>query len=172
MGAIEIADYDPAWPATYDAERAALLGAVGGALVGIEHVGSTAVPGLAAKPTIDILAGVKALADADRCVAPMQALGYEYVVEYEAQLPDRRYFRRPNGTGRGFHVHMVEHGSPFWERLLLFRDYLRTHPKHALHYQQLKLVLAARCGEDRAAYTRGKSGFVGVIEELARSERP
>jgi GrpB-like predicted nucleotidyltransferase (UPF0157 family) len=163
---IEIHDYDPGWPARFEAERAALLAAVGGALADLEHVGSTAVPGLAAKPIIDILAGVASLADAERCIAPLAALGYAYVPAYEAAVPERRYFRKP-----GFHLHMVELGGPFWDRHLLFRDYLRAHPKQALHYQQLKRVLAARCGDDPEAYTRGKGGFVQVIEELARSER-
>lgn len=163
---IAIVDYDPGWPAAFEAARAALLAAVGGALVDLEHIGSTAVPGLAAKPTVDLMAGVAALSDAERCIAPLAALGWAYVPAYEAQLPERRYFRKP-----GFHLHVVEAHGPFWERHLLFRDYLRAHPKQALHYQQLKRVLAARCGDDLAAYAAGKRGFVAVIEDLARQER-
>src|SRR3972149_3482523 len=133
--AITIAEYDPRWPSLYEEERARILAAIGEWLADIQHVGSTAVPGLAAKPTIDIMPGIRSLADAIHCIEPLLALGYQYIPDYEVELPERRYFRRPPGEafrGRGtHHLHMVETTSQFWRRHILFRDYLRAHPETA-----------------------------------------
>ncbi len=172
--AILIADYDPRWPSLFEEEKARILDAIGGWLVDIQHVGSTAVPGLFAKPIIDIMPGIRSLADAPNCIAPMAALGYQYIPEYESDLPERRYFRRPAGEafrGRGtHHIHMVETTSAFWRRHILFRDYLRAHPQAAAEYAALKRRLAAQFGADREAYTEAKTEFITSIEERARRE--
>ena len=168
MGAaIEIAEYDPAWPSAYERERAAILGALGDLVFAIEHVGSTSVPGLGAKPIIDIMIGLRSLADHASCVAPLEALGYEYKGEFG--IPDRRYFRRPIRGPRTHQLHMVEHGSGFWVRHLLFRDYLRRHPEEASAYQQLKVGLAARFGTDVEAYTEAKTEFIQSALAKARA---
>ena len=161
MGAIVIHAYDAAWPGAFEAERRVLLGAIGGALGAIEHVGSTAVPGLAAAPIIDVLAGLHAKADAGSCQAPLEGVGYRAIAGAPGHFVKE-------GVSVAFHLQLLDPGASVWASQLLFRDYLRTHPKHALHYQALKYVLAERCGGDRAAYVAGKSGFVSVIEELAR----
>jgi GrpB-like predicted nucleotidyltransferase (UPF0157 family) len=161
---ITIADYDPAWPAMYQTERERICAEFGPALVDIEHVGSTSVPGLAAKPIIDIMPGVRTLADADRVVEGMRRLGYEYVPEFEEALPDRRYFRKGHPE-RKWHVHVVEAGSEFWRRHLAFRDYLRAHPDAAEEYAALKRQLAAQYPRAGAAYTDAKSQFILAIEE-------
>jgi GrpB-like predicted nucleotidyltransferase (UPF0157 family) len=162
MGAIAIYAYDAAWPERFEVERRALLGAIGGALTAIEHVGSTAVPGLAAAPIIDMLGGLHDATDAERCQAPLAALGFREVVDAPGHFIKE-------SADLTFHLQVLADASAVWASQLLFRDYLRTHPKHALHYQALKYVLAERCGSDRAAYVSGKSGFVSVIEELART---
>ncbi len=167
---IVIADYDPAWPARFEAEKARILGAIGAWAVAVEHIGSTAVPGLAAKPIIDILAGVASLDCAAQCIPPLQALGYKYVPEFEATIPERRYFDRKQ-AGEVFHLHLVAVTSAFWERHLLFRDYLRTHPDTARAYERLKRELAVRFGSDRAAYTDAKTAFIRAVEEQARAAR-
>ncbi len=170
---IVVADYDPRWPALFEEEQARILAAIGPWLVDIQHVGSTSVPGLAAKPIIDIMPGIRRLADAVHCIEPMRALGYQYIPEYEDELPERRYFRRPPGEafrGRGtHHVHMVETTSDFWRRHLLFRDYLRAHPDVAAEYSALKRRLAAQYGSDHDAYTDAKSEFITAIEGKARA---
>ncbi|MBN1965351.1 MAG: GrpB family protein, partial [Anaerolineae bacterium] len=102
---IAIVDYDLAWPDHFAAEAARLQRAIGQQARQIEHIGSTSVPGLAAKPTIDIMVGVETLADADRCVPPVVALGYTYAPEHEGEMPYRRYFSR-SGTPN-WHIHMV-----------------------------------------------------------------
>src|SRR5581483_5441552 len=91
---IEVVDYDPAWPGIYETERAAIVAALGPMVERIEHTGSTAVPGLAAKPIVDVLLGLSGAHELDACVAPLQSIGYEYVAQYESQMPFRRYFRK------------------------------------------------------------------------------
>ena len=138
----------------------------------VEHVGSTAVPGLAAKPIIDILVRLRSLQDAAGVIPPLEGLGYEYLPEREIETPERRFLARPKTKPRTHHIHMVEVGSDFSERHLLFRDYLRAHPDAAREYEDLKRALAAQFRENREAYTEGKTPFVRRIEEIAlRSSR-
>ena len=165
-----IADYNPGWPARYTAEKRRIIRAIGPWAVEIEHVGSTSVPGLGAKPIIDILVGIRSLHDAAHCIEPLHGIGYEYVPEFEAIIPERRYFRRGPQDDH-YHVHMVELTSGFWERHLLFRDYLRAHPETAQEYERLKRELAAQFGSDRSGYTDAKTEFITAIEEKARTEQ-
>jgi GrpB-like predicted nucleotidyltransferase (UPF0157 family) len=168
---IVIADYDPRWPSLYVEERARIVAAIGNWLVDIQHVGSTSVPGLAAKPIIDIMPGIRSLADAPHTIEPMRRLGYQYIPEYESELPERRYFVKPAGEAfrgrRDYHVHVVETASDFWKRHIAFRDYLRAHPDAAREYASLKRRLAAQYGNDRDGYTEGKTEFITSIEKLA-----
>jgi GrpB-like predicted nucleotidyltransferase (UPF0157 family) len=169
-GAVIIVDYDPRWPDRFEAAAAAIRGACGERLVGIEHVGSTAVPGLPAKPIIDLMPLVARFEDGAACVEAMTALGYEYRGEFG--IPGRHYFVR-NESGQAEderpqeHVHMLVAGSDEAERHLLFRDYLRTHPERRDAYAILKRALALRHGEDREAYTAGKTAFVQATLALA-----
>lgn len=164
-----IVDYDPKWPDAFAAEKARIEAALAGQEALIEHVGSTAVPGLSAKPIIDILIGVPDLDVADRCVAPLVALGYEYFPEHEATMPERRYLDRI-GEPLSYHLHMVAAGGEFWQRHLAFRDYLRAHPEVADQYDRLKRDLAERYRDDREAYTNAKTDFIRSVEERARRE--
>jgi GrpB-like predicted nucleotidyltransferase (UPF0157 family) len=166
-----IVEYNPQWPLLYEEERARILGKAGDALVAIEHMGSTAVPGLGAKPIIDIMAAVRDLADAQRCIGPLQSIGYEYVPEYEGELPERRYFRKGPPESRTHHLHVVEPTSDFWERHLLFRDFLRQHPEKADEYYRLKRELADHYGQNRVGYTEAKTPFIRSVEEMARAEK-
>ena len=171
---ILIVDYDPRWPQLYEEEKARIIAAIGRWLADIQHVGSTAVPGLAAKPIIDIMPGLRSLDDTPRIIGPMRRLGYQYFPEYEDDLPERRYFRKPPGEAfRGLgthHVHVVETASDFWRRHIAFRDYLRAHPDAAAEYAALKRRLAAEYGADREGYTEAKSDFITAVEARARAE--
>jgi GrpB-like predicted nucleotidyltransferase (UPF0157 family) len=160
---VSIVPYDLEWPHRFDEERRRLrLAAVfAGCDALIEHVGSTAVPGLGAKPVIDILIGVPVLIETERRIPALEAAGYEYVQEYEQQLPDRRYFRKPRFGLRAFHVHCVVTGSDFWIRHLAFRDYLRAHQESAAAYYDLKRELARRVSKQE--YTAAKSPFIESI---------
>ena len=164
---VTIVPYDPEWPRRFDEERRELGAVFAGVEAVIEHVGSTAVPGLAAKPVIDIIVGVAVLAEVERRIPALEAAGYEYVPAYEQQLPDRRYFRKPRLGPRAFHVHCVVTGSDFWIRHLAFRDHLRTHPEAAAAYHHLKRELATRLSKE--AYTQAKSPFIeGILASAMR----
>jgi GrpB-like predicted nucleotidyltransferase (UPF0157 family) len=163
-----MAEYDPRWPALYDAERDRILAVTGNSVLRIEHIGSTAVPGLGSKPIIDIMAAVRRLQDAEGCIPPLQGIGYEYVPEYNELIPERRYFHKGPPEARTFHLHMVELTSEFWERQLLFRDWLRSHPEDAQEYHELKQRLAAQFGNDREGYTEAKGPFIESIVARAR----
>ena len=165
---IEVVAYDPSWPRRYAEERDRIAAALGEAVVAIEHVGGTAVPGLPAKPVIDIMVGVPDIERAGQAVAGLINLGYQYVPEFESELPERRYFRR--GTPETHHVHMVTVSSDFWEEHLLFRDYLRSNPKAAEEYGKLKRGLASRFRFDRDAYRSGKLPFIDTVVDAARRQ--
>jgi len=163
---IEILNYNPEWLARFAEEKAAILNAIGHWVVVIEHIGSTAVPGLGAKPIIDIMVGIRQLADARYCIVSLAAIGYEYVPQFEDEMPERRYFRKGSQT-QHFHLHMVEFVSKFWQRRLAFRDYLCAHPEAVREYEALKRRLASRYGTDREGYTEAKTKFIRLIEEIA-----
>ncbi len=164
---IRLVDYDPQWPILYEEEKASILGVIGNFVVDIQHIGSTAVPGLGAKPIIDIMVAIRRLALVEKCVQPLQTMGYEYLGEYG--IPGRHYFRKPPGDPHStYHVHMVEREGDFWKRHILFRDFLRVHPEEALRYCQLKRELAAKFASDRDAYNDAKTSFIESVVNKAR----
>lgn len=170
-GRVLVIDYDPAWPVLFEAEQTRIRHVLGPNAVAVDHIGSTAVPGLGAKPTIDILVSLRRPEDARACIGPLAMIDYEYVPEYEKFLPDRRYFHKGPPLRRTYHLHMVERGSLVSERYLLFRDYLRADPEEAARYHALKKELADRFGADREGYTDAKTSFVEASLARARGER-
>ncbi len=147
-----------------------MLKAIGHIAVRIEHIGSTSISGLGAKPTIDILVAINHLSDARNCIDPLRLIGYEYQPQHEVQLPERRYFRKGKAPEeQHYHLHMVELKSNFWTKHLLFRDYLRAHPDVAQEYQELKKQLAVEYGVNREGYTDAKAPFIESI--IARARR-
>ena len=161
---VTVTAYDPRWPQLYEREAAAISAALGGALSAIHHIGSTAVPGLAAKPIIDIMPVVHSLAGADAARGALEALGYEYLGEFG--IPGRRYLRR-GGDERTHQVHIFADGDrENIARHLAFRDYLRAHPDVCAEYAALKRALAARYPYDIESYCDGKAGFVKKYESL------
>lgn len=177
---IVIADYDPAWPERFRAERDLILRTCDeGAFVRIEHVGSTAVPGLAAKPIIDIMPGVRSLDAFASRIPRLASIGYQYVPEFEKPLPElndpgmpfRRYFRKDERGARAFHLHVVEVGSEFWRDHLRFRNGLRYSPADRDAYAALKRRLAADynarvtpASNINVGYTDLKSEFVEDVK--------
>ncbi len=166
---IELVDYDPRWPALFAEEEKRLRSVLDPAsIAGLEHFGSTAIPGMSAKPIIDILIAVRSLAEARRSyVAPLQGLGYVYWAENPKT--DRMFFVKgmpPFGAGRTHHVHVTEREGEMWQRLA-FRDYQRAHPDEALRYESLKQRLASRHGADREAYTEAKAAYVARVMRKA-----
>ncbi len=166
MDDVELVAYDPDWPRQFAAESRRLRTVLDPALViGIEHFGSTAVPGLIAKPIIDILIAVHSLERAKSdAVAPIRSLGYAYWEDNPKA--DRMFFVKgmpPYGARRTHHVHITEPDGEMWQRRLAFRDYLRAHPDEAERYAALKRDLAKRYAADREEYTVAKTDYVEAV---------
>jgi GrpB-like predicted nucleotidyltransferase (UPF0157 family) len=135
-------------------------------------MGSTAVQGLPSKPIIDLLVGVPSLEQAtERCIEPLEALGYSYLPEYVSWLPGELFFRKGPPGPWTHHVHLMELSHPRWEAVLVFRDYLRAHPEAARAYANVKRALAASSKDDIAAYRTGKGIFVEETTAKARAWR-
>ena len=163
---VTIHDYDPRWPALFAAERAEIARALGDVLA-IEHMGSTAVPGLAAKPIVDVIASVVRLALTDGQVRALERLGYEYLGE--CGVPGRAYFRKRAPYPSNLHV--VQYESSLWDHNLLFRDYLQAHPEEARRYASLKRKLARDAGHSLLLYSDRKGRFISRTLERAREWR-
>jgi GrpB-like predicted nucleotidyltransferase (UPF0157 family) len=151
--------------AAFELEKASLQVVVGSYILDIHHVGSTSIPGMLAKPIVDIAIAVANFEEARVCIQPIEALSYVYKAEFG--IPHRRYFVK--GHPRIFHVHMCEINYPEWQNLLLFRDYCCQHSDVAKEYADLKMQLATKYPHDRAAYLDGKAAFVVGVIQLARS---
>jgi GrpB-like predicted nucleotidyltransferase (UPF0157 family) len=155
--------YDASWPQEFEAERDRLLSLFPGNFVDVQHIGSTAVPGLSAKPVIDILAGVQSITVAERLALPLCQSGYTTSAEFNASLADRKWFMRWANGHRTHHLHLVVYGGPVWHERLKFRNALRSNPELAAKYAALKNQLAATHPKDREAYTDAKAEFVCAI---------
>ncbi len=158
-----IRPYDPVWPLLFDEERERIDVAIHAFISSIEHIGSTAVPGLAAKPVIDILIGAHSLAEAPCFIPPLQALGYIYIEELEKQIPERRYLQKVGPAGHTHQLHIAETSSSFYREHLHFRDVLRAHPELAQEYAELKFRLARQFRNDRLGYTEAKNDLIQKI---------
>ena len=163
--AVRIVDYDLAWPAQAEAELRRIKEALGEAAVRLEHVGSTAVPGLSAKPTLDLQLSVDVVESLDRYVDPLERLGYLFVPAPES--PDYHFFAKPPDRPRTHHLHVCELGSEHEFRHVAVRDFLRTHADEAARYAALKRQVAARHPQDRLAYIAGKDVYVTALEARA-----
>jgi GrpB-like predicted nucleotidyltransferase (UPF0157 family) len=164
---ILLVPYDPRWPALFEAERALIQDAIGEWIVAIEHVGSTSIPGIAAKPVIDIAVGIRDIREGYKTIFPLSKLGYRCMGE--GGIAERLYFKKPwnskslrspGNVLRTHQIHMYETTNPEWERHLIFRDYLRSHPNVRDEYEALKRRLAVEHAEDIEAYANAKSVFV------------
>lgn len=156
---IEIVEYDPGWPARFDSERERLVPLLPGAE--IHHIGSTAVPGLPAKPIIDLMALVE---DLDTPIAALiEQGGYRYPEAFNAALGRRRWLCRPSAAHRTHHLHLIDERAEL-DRHLRFRDRLHTSATLRAEYAELKRELARRFGDDREAYSDAKSAFIKRVE--------
>lgn len=162
---IEVVAYNPEWPALYEAEAARLTAVLQPVLVSLYHLGSTAIPGLPAKPTMDLFGEVRDLDALDAFNPALIGLGYEPRGEYG--IPQRRYFVRRHGEAHTHHMHLFLVGNPLIQRHRWFCDYLRAHPDQAAAYGRLKQELARQYPHDSAAYTDSKAAFVAEIDRQA-----
>jgi GrpB-like predicted nucleotidyltransferase (UPF0157 family) len=162
---VRLVAYDQRWPAMFDREAAAIRAAIETWITGgIHHVGSTSVPGLAAKPIIDIAVGVADLPASRPCIELLAALSYHYW-PYRSDV--MHWFCKPDPSRRTHHLHLLPTGSRRFREEIAFRDYLRTHRDAAERYEQLKHRLAAQHTRDREAYTEGKSELVAELTAAA-----
>jgi len=158
---VRIVAYDPSWPGRFAEETALLNPAIGKWITGgIHHIGSTAVPGLAAKPVIDILVGVKDLPSSRGCIGELARLDYQYAPYRSDEM---HWFCKPAPSHRTHYLHLVPTGSRRYLAELAFRDTLRKRPDLATEYAGLKKRLAAEHGDDREAYTEAKQRFIAKV---------
>jgi GrpB-like predicted nucleotidyltransferase (UPF0157 family) len=162
---VEIVAYDPSWPSRFHEEADVLRRMLAPWLVGtVEHIGSTAIPRLAAKPVIDIMAGVRTLEESRPAITVATELGYCYA-PYHAEV--EHWFCKPSPAFRTHHLHLIPVGTPQWLRPIAFRDSLRSHPDVAVEYEALKRRLAQEHHLDREAYTQAKGPFINRITDWA-----
>ena len=169
-GVVRLVPYNPTWLRLFIVERSRIEAAVGRAGIDLklEHTGSTSIPGVCAKPILDILAGASDSKTLQRAIDALQTAEYQY--RGEQGIRGRHFFRR--GEPRQYHVHLTMTGSEFWRDHLAFRDYLRAHRDTASAYGTLKKALAERYPRDRESYIEGKTGFVEeVLRQAGRRAR-
>ena len=153
-----MSEYDANWPLKFEEEKAFLLGVIGDYLCGtIEHVGSTAVPGLIAKPVIDIMFGVRSLGESEPAIDDLASAGYVHS-PYKGDV--MHWFCKPSDEHRTHHLHLIPHASALWNERIRFRDLLRADDKIASDYAALKRDLALLHKDDREAYTQEKWPFI------------
>jgi GrpB-like predicted nucleotidyltransferase (UPF0157 family) len=154
--------YNPQWPALFAAEHDRLLDLFP-QMVAVEHIGSTAVEGLSAKPIIDLIAGVASMEAALLLAEPLCQSGYTTSVDFNASLTDRQWFMRWADGHRTHHLHVVVHEGAVWQGRLKFRDALRGNAELAAQYLQLKQRIASEHAQDREAYTQAKTALVQSV---------
>jgi len=163
---VEVVPYDKSWPVKYEEEIKRITKVLGPEIVSSHHIGSTSIPGMWAKPIIDILLEVKNITRIDDYNNEMIALGYE--PRGELGIPGRRYFSREEPKDvRTHHVHAYQTGNIEQLRHIAFRDYMIAHPKDAKEYAELKIVLARRFPLDIDGYILGKELYVNRMEKIA-----
>jgi GrpB-like predicted nucleotidyltransferase (UPF0157 family) len=166
VSTIRLVPYDELWPREFDAEADRIARACNELPLKLEHIGSTAIPGVFAKPVIDTLAGVPPRASRAPYIAALVGIGYDHLGAYG--IPGRDYFRR--GTPRSHHVHMFSWSSRQWRDHLAFRDYLRAHPATAQEYSVLKRELAAAFLDDPRRYSEEKGPFIKAVLRAAAAD--
>lgn len=164
----DICDYDPKWPALFEAERLRIQEKLGHLVLEIHHVGSTAVPGMNAKPEIDLLIVVKSISDINAINSGMAELGYD--VRGECGIEGRHYYSKNTHSARIHKAHVCETSHSNVARQIAFRDYMRDHPKDAQEYATLKMSLAKSNSKGMAEYLEGKQKYIEGIIHKALSE--
>ena len=158
-GELRVSPYREEWKNLFEIEKRDIEKAIGDYIEDIQHVGSTSIPGMPAKPILDIAIAVKDFEEARVCIEPLSKMGYTF--KGENGIPRRHYFLK--GEPCTHHIHLLEKTSEEWEKLILFRDYLRSNQKTAEEYKKLKRDLSEKLRGDRKAYQAAKSDFVAAV---------
>lgn len=163
---VEVIPYDAAWVKKFLEERLQLLAILDANVVSIDHIGSTAIPDMPAKPVIDILISVIKINTVDAYNDKMVTFGYE--IKGEFGIVGRRFFLKNVNGERSYHVHIFQHGNPELQRHIKFRDYMITHPAEAAQYAELKIKLAQLFPDNITAYCEGKNNFIKEIDQKSK----
>ena len=155
----------------YEKEKTKVLDTLGDKVLAIEHMGSSAVPGLGGKDIVDFMVGVKGKKDARECVQMLQSLDYTRITPQPGHTEWFYCLSKTPGITPRYHLHLMKYPSPFWNKHVLFRYYLCAHPEVAAEYYQLKKKLADKYGSDRIGYTEAKSEFIESVVTKAHAER-
>jgi len=162
-GKVRLSPYNPQWKKLYEQERERVVSVIGEYILDIQHVGSTSIPGVKAKPIIDIAIGVKDLRTGRNCIKPLEGLGYEY--KHDAGIKGRHFFAKGSEKNRTHYAHVEKLNGQLWKNHILFRDYLRTHEEAVKKYNKIKERLVKKYKDDRDSYAAEKNNF---IEEIIR----
>ena len=162
-GTVKLVPHHKQWANAFEQEKKKLLARLGNVIINIEHVGSTAIPGIYAKPIIDMSIGVRRLKDAEKFIKPLDALGYHFYKKFQQQI----LFAKGPDKKRTHYLHAMRYNGAKWKSDLLFRDFLIKNPARAKAYNRLKQRLAKQYPNDREKYTAGKKSFIDKIKYLA-----
>ncbi|NCU17755.1 GrpB family protein [Pallidibacillus pasinlerensis] len=165
---IILRDYDPKWSILYKKEEEQILELLKENVLGIEHIGSTAIPGMLAYPVIDILVGIDSFTEIRMIAKPIKRLKYDVIPRPD--LSPRRFYEKKLLNQIGYHLHLCEYKSEDWFNLVLFRDYLKKYPDVADRYAQYKFMLSRKYKNNPIRYHLNKRLFVKEILEIAREE--
>lgn len=165
---ITIEDYNPNWSKQFEEEKVKLKEILADNVISIEHIGSTSVEGLGAKPILDIAIGVYDLEVVSKFIEPLKQIGYEFV--YHKEFPERRFFRKGQWRAGTHHLHFYQFEGEHWTNQILFRNYLRNNPDVLKEYHQLKVDLAKKFCFDRVSYTENKAPFIQNVLQKAKKE--
>ncbi len=165
---VSIVSYDPNWVEKFEQEKELIQRTIGEFITGgIHHVGSTAIPGLSAKPIIDIMVGVDSLKNTKPCIEQLEKIQYCY---YPYRPEIMHWFCKPSPEHRTHHLYLIEKDNSEFKARLAFRDYLKTHPETRKEYENLKVDLAEKFADDREAYTQAKTDFITTVTKQALEE--
>ena len=168
-GIVELKPYNPQWNAFYIQEEELISSAITDFLIEIQHIGSTAIPDIVAKPIIDIAVAIDSLRNIEKIIAPLEGVGYIY--RGEQGIPDRHLFVKGGEDFRTHHLHVMDKTHYEWKKHIVFRDYLRNHPEEAKRYSELKMKLAKEFENDRESYTENKSTFIqNILEQVLKNQ--
>lgn len=169
-GRVKLVPHRKAWRSLFKQEKARIETALKSLHVHVAHIGSTAIPGIAAKPVIDILVGVHSMKDAEKCLRPLKKIGFQNIKDRGD--PRRRLFFIKGGSSLStHHLHIVKYGGKIWRGHTAFPHYLRTHKTLAKKYEALKKEAAKKFGKDRESYTTSKGKFVQTIIKRALKKK-
>jgi GrpB-like predicted nucleotidyltransferase (UPF0157 family) len=164
-GTVKVVSYNKKWADEFEQEKARIMQVCGDKVIAIEHIGSTSVPELSAKPIIDIAVGIKRLYDAKELLKPLKKIGYNFYKDFQRQ---RLFVAKGPDEKRTHYLHVMRYKGAKWQTDQLFRNYLRTHPKEVGRYTKLKQKLSKQYADDRKAYSDGKNTFIKSVIAKAK----